>query len=259
MTSTDLTRDQDTRDESTVASNEPTTLLLSKLPNEDPEIFVSLQGEGPTAGTPSVFVRLAVCNLSCSWCDSSYTWDWTKYDRAAETIRMTASEVIGRLKMVEVRNAVVTGGEPMLQQAGLVDVIAPLRAEGFRFEIETNGTISPQDSIARIVDQWNISPKLSNSGVEIRRRRIPEVLRAFAKLPNAFFKFVIENAEDLEEVESMREALGLDAQQVVLMPEGRDANIILSRSRWLADECTLRNFRFSTRLHILLWGDVRGT
>ena len=44
------------------------------------EIFESIQGEGPTAGEPCVFLRLAMCNLHCRWCDTKYTWDWKKYE-----------------------------------------------------------------------------------------------------------------------------------------------------------------------------------
>ena len=58
-------------------SSEPTKLKLS-------EVFESIQGEGPSAGLPCVFVRLATCNLHCSYCDTKYTWDWQNYDYERE-------------------------------------------------------------------------------------------------------------------------------------------------------------------------------
>lgn len=206
-----------------------------------------------------MLVRLAGCNLSCSWCDSKYTWDWNQHDRAAETISVATSEIIRRVKDTGVRNIVITGGEPMLQQSGLLDVITPLSAEGFTFEVETNGTISPVDAMCRLVNQWNVSPKLSNSGIDVQRRLVPTSLRAFSRVPNTFLKFVIENPEDFDEVEALTRDLGVAAERVVIMPEGRDADAVLARSQWLSPECIRRNYRLSMRLHILLWGDIRGT
>ena len=53
---------------------------VSRMSNGEPEIFQSIQGEGINMGIPTAFLRLAVCNLSCSWCDTRYTWDWKAYD-----------------------------------------------------------------------------------------------------------------------------------------------------------------------------------
>ena len=53
------------------------------------EIFgPTLQGEGPSSGRRAMFLRLAGCNLSCSWCDTAYTWDWSRYDKKAEVTMM---------------------------------------------------------------------------------------------------------------------------------------------------------------------------
>ena len=58
-------------------------MLLSRLPDGRPEIFTSIQGEGITCGLASIFVRLSLCNLACSFCDTKYTWDWAHFDRDA--------------------------------------------------------------------------------------------------------------------------------------------------------------------------------
>src|SRR5690242_19361171 len=113
------------------------------------EIFASIQGEGVSAGVPSVFVRLAECNLKCEWCDTKYTWDWEHHDRAAEVHELDESEVLARIGAAS--NVVVTGGEPLLQQEALARVVGKLDA---RIEVETSGTIEPTAELAAAVDQW---------------------------------------------------------------------------------------------------------
>ena len=209
-------------------------------------------------GAPSVFLRLATCNLSCSWCDTKYTWDWTKHDYSKEVMTLETAEVEERLLGWGCRNLVITGGEPLLQQVELVPLVASLKAQGFRFEVETNGTIIPAPELVRDVDQWNVSPKLESSGNPKERREIPRALDAFCQLTNAYFKFVVVEQQDVEEVCCLREKYGLPSQRIILMPEGQTKEAIQCRSRWISEACIREGFRFSTRLHILLWGDQRG-
>ena len=171
------------------------------------------------------------------------------------------------LKTGEVREAilafncphlVVTGGEPLLQQRELAPLAVSLKAEGFYCEVETNGTIVPGPELARCIDQWNVSPKLGSSGNRKDIREAPEALDAFSRLPNAYFKFVIVEPPDVDEVCQLRDRHQLPSDRIILMPEGTAVESITSRSRWITDACVTQGFRFSTRLHILLWGDQRG-
>ena len=86
----------------------------------------------------------------------------------------------------------------------------------------------------------------------------PDALRAFVGSGKAWFKFVVCDKKDVEEVEAMVSKFVLPRGRVILMPEGIDAATLLERSRWLVEVCKARGLRFSLRLHILLWGNRRG-
>ena len=234
-------------------------LRVSRQPTGEPEIFYSLQGEGASIGTPSVFLRLALCNLACNWCDTKYTWDWKHYDYSREVISLDTEVVKDRILGFGCRRLVITGGEPLLQQTELAPLVASLkRDQGFVCEVETNGTVVPLPELARDIDQWNVSPKLASSGNALERRELPEVLEFFRQLPNAYFKFVVVQSSDIDEVCGLRDKYGLPGERIILMPEGQRAEVIQSRSLWISEVCIKEGFRFSTRLHILLWGDQRG-
>lgn len=233
-------------------------LKLSRLASGDPEIFTSLQGEGVSIGVPSVFVRLSLCNLRCSWCDTRYTWDWQRYDPRTEIVAVDLAEIVSRVIAGTARNVVLTGGEPMLQQRALTPVARDLKAAGRRLEVETNGTYRPTAELAALIDQWNVSPKLENSENDRPQREVPSALGWFASTPHAYFKFVIVEPKDLDEARSLIHRYTVPPERVVLMPEGRDTVAMQERSLWLADACCAAGYRFSPRLHVVLWGDRRG-
>ncbi|MDA1349127.1 MAG: 7-carboxy-7-deazaguanine synthase QueE [Chloroflexi bacterium] len=233
-------------------------LRVSRMPSGEPEIFRSVQGEGVSAGTPTVFLRLATCNLACSWCDTKYTWDWDSYDFDQQVMPMQESDLEKRILDFDLPHLVITGGEPLMQQKALAPLAQSLKQRGFFCEVETNGTLAPQQEMVDAVSQWNVSPKLDNSGNDQDRREVPEALQAFRDLDSAYFKFVVVGPSDIDEVLGLIEKHDLPADRVILMPEGATAAAINDRGRWLAEACAENGFRFSTRLHILLWGDQRG-
>lgn len=231
------------------------------MADQRPEVFLSIQGEGASAGMPSVFVRLSRCNLSCSWCDTPYTWDWDRYDKNNESMSLEPEAVTARVRELageHVRNAVLTGGEPMVQAKPLAVLAAQLADAGFRIEVETNGTLRPSDELAAVIDQWNVSPKLSNAGMTPGEREKPEALSWFAARANAFFKLVVADASDLPEVIDLVDRYAVPRERVLLMPEAIDPATLAERGRWLAELCAREGFRYSTRIHVELWGDERG-
>lgn len=239
------------------APGEGRNLLLARMADGKPEIFSSVQGEGVSAGMASTFIRLSTCNLRCTWCDTAYTWDWSRFDKSEQITELPADAIAVDVLTRAPRNVVITGGEPLIQRRQLVPLVSLLKTAGLRIEVETNGTIAPGE-LGGTIDQWNVSPKLAHSGNE-GLERLPEgPLRDFAGRENAFFKFVVQDMNDLDEVEALRERFGVPAGRVVLMPEGTTAAQLNARSPWLAEVCAQRGYRFSSRLHILIWGDKRG-
>ena len=219
-----------------------------------------MQGEGVHSGTPSVFLRTYRCNLSCTWCDSKYTWlDQDKARSGVDYTPMPASAVIDKITSYGCKHLVLTGGEPLLHQRVLAPILAGLKGSGFFIEVETNGTIAPSAELEASVDCFNVSPKISNSLVEEGVRIRPDSLKAFVRSRKAWFKFVVCDQKDLAEIEGVVSKFGLPRDRVILMPEGIDTATLLARGRWLVDVCKEKGVRFSLRLHILLFGNKRGT
>ncbi len=214
------------------------------------------QGEGPSLGRRAGFVRLGRCNLRCTFCDTPYTWRWEDHDPAVELTTRPAAEVVAEVQAMNVPLVVVTGGEPLLQQSHLPALLRPLRARGMDVEIETAGTLAPDPEIVDLVTRFNVSPKLASSGNDLTRRYRPEVLRIFDATGRATFKFVATDVADLEEIATIVAETGL--RDVWVMPEGTDPDAVIERTRRLADAVAARGWNFTTRLHVLVWGDRRG-
>jgi organic radical activating enzyme len=97
------------------------------------EVFYSIQGEGPLAGVPAVFIRLAGCNLACPECDTKYGHVATHHP---DGLALRARQLVPPSHRNYV--CVITGGEPFRQSIG--PLIEALQGEGFLVQIETNGT-----------------------------------------------------------------------------------------------------------------------
>ena len=242
-------------------------LALAKTAPGEPEIFASLQGEGPSAGKPCAFVRLSRCNLACVWCDTAYTWRFEgdnrphrsgeTWERTANQVTLSVQDAAARIAALGKPRLVVTGGEPLLQAPALARMLALL--PGMAIEIETNGTVAPPPALDRQVHQYNVSPKLAHSGNPAELALPPERLAHWAQEPRAFLKFVIAEPSDVAEVLALADTFGIPRERLYLMAEGTDTATLAARELWLAQLCLDHNLTLSRRLHIELYGDTRGT
>lgn len=200
------------------------------------EIFFSIQGEGERSGWPCVFIRLAFCNLRCSWCDSEYTF----YEGREMPLDAVMDAISGfPCKLVE-----VTGGEPLMQE-GAYPLMERLCDAGYEVMLETSGSldISRVDSrVRRIMDL-----KCPGSGMVSRNRM--ENLRELRDTDE--LKFVIKDRLDYEWAKDLvlRESLN-DICPVLFSPVW-DAVPFAELAEWILDDGL--PVRLQLQIHKFIW------
>ena len=255
-----------------VFNGPPDTLPVS-------EVFSTIQGEGRLTGHPSTFVRLLGCNLSCSWCDTPYTW---RDDELAKSppVHMELSHltsIIARnvpLSGPKTQNLVMTGGEPLLHRKTLqtwLPVILDKIPELGSVEFETNGTaggpLSFSDALEREMPliRYNVSLKLPSSGNDklVSKQALLKHIESWqdnGSVPeNVLFKFVITDAEtDIKLIDELVFDSKIPVQNVALMPQGKTRAEQLAALEEVASLAIYRGYIVSARVHTLIWGDKRG-
>lgn len=237
--------------------------LRARAPLQVAEIFgPTIQGEGPTAGRPAMFLRLMGCNLSCGWCDTGYTWDASRYDLHAIGQSRPVGDILGELLAHRaVRKVVITGGEPLLHQTrpGWDMLIEALAVAGMDIEIETNGTVTPTEETAEVA-RFNVSVKLAHAGLP-RRARINDEALHVLRYGDSVFKFVVRTVDDLAEIDALlsaknKGAIGpLDPSRIWVMPEGTTLDVVLATARDVVEETLARGWNLTLRQHVLIWPD----
>ena len=219
------------------------------------EIYKSVQGESSFAGRPCIFVRLAGCNLRCSWCDSEYTF--------TGGYKLSEDEIVAEIaKLAPVKLIEFTGGEPLLQERELIPLMERLLREGYELMIETSGE-RPVENVPKAVHKI-IDVKCPGSGESGRFR-----MTNLASLTERDeVKFVITNRDDYEYA---REFIRDNAL------EGRAGGILLSpafsktpSSERTTENCLLDprelvewmladglNARLSLQIHKYIWEPLK--
>ena len=205
------------------------------------EIFASLQGEGPFAGRPAVFVRLAGCVPPfCSWCDTPHALH-ANHDGVR---RMTPKEIIPEGWQTPHELVVITGGEPFRQwDNGLSDLAALLISEGRRVQYETSGKAGiPARNSGYVV----CSPKPAHAP-QLSPELVPRV---------DAFKFVVNG--DIEPVLHFVREHDIEPHKVWLMPLGATRQEQSARMPEVWEQCVRYGFNLASRLHILTFDDKKG-
>lgn len=226
----------------------------------------TIQGEGPYAGRVCQFIRLGSCNLACEWCDSAWTWDDTRFDLATENPPVHVDLLIKRAQAGML--TIISGGEPLMHQRrpAWEQLLRGLTEKGCEIHIETNGTLPPNEVTKRYVNAASISPKLPNAGGH-RRGQSPMLHDDWSvyvngstdKLArNAVLKFVVETANDVQDVAHLCRFLDWPEGRVWVMPQGVTADEIQGRWAEILSAAAVNGLNASHRLHTLAFGEARG-
>jgi len=236
---------------------EESYLLLS-------EDFYSLQAEGKFLGVPSYFIRTTGCNCRCSWlnsdgsitkCDTSYT-SWEP-DVGYKT---TFGELLNKVRQTKAKHVVITGGEPFLQK-GLVDIANNFIKNKYNVTIETNGTLY-FDWLNRGIFM-SISPKLLSANalkneLHEKNNKWIETTRKLMTNYSYQLKFVYNNKKDEEEIENILNILPATGKNVYIMPQGISVLSLKEKSQEIWKMCCEHGWNMSPRLHIDVFGNIKG-
>lgn len=228
------------------------------------EIFSSIQGEGYNLGKPVVFVRFYGCNLRCQFkdknCDTPYAVIDDKYVK-----HIKVSEIKSEILKHSPSHIVFTGGEPMLYQKEMIEIMRQLNRHQklYTAEIETNGTIPilSKRQFNKYIQLINISVKLKSSNQESHEydfKRINyDALNSLYLPHKACFKFVYTGKKDLKEIELLVEHY--PKMHVYLMPEGQTRKEIIKNAPKVVEMCmTNPLWHYSPREHIMIWDNKKG-
>lgn len=156
------------------------------------EKFLSIDGEGPNSGELATFIRFQGCNLRCSWCDTTYSWE-----KESTSEFLSANEIYDYIKENGSKNVTLTGGEPLIQN-GIDELLELLnKDESLKIHVETNGSMDIKDfkknhkgkNISYIVDYKLPSSKMTEKMNNDNLENVDS---------NDVYKFVIESVKDLK-------------------------------------------------------------
>lgn len=214
------------------------------------------QGEGPHTGRLCHFLRTGLCNLSCSWCDTPYTWDHDRFDVSAECPDRDGQWIADHTRTAQL--LIWSGGEPLMHQGN------PHMHQGIEYvpevHVETNGTIVPNAWAVDRIAHFTVSPKVNFQGDREKLRIKHKSLAAFAELAQdhrAIFKVVCRDADEVAAAAAFFDGFDLPQTARWVMPEGVTGQAVLDHAAAIADATLEHGLNLTLRQHTLMYGTER--
>lgn len=245
----------------------------------DDKVFYTIEGEGEYIGIPSVFMRLAMCNLTCSaWsspdspngCDSFISWS-VKNKMSFQQIWDEFFSPDGKNYTWHIEEGAflkITGGEPLIQQQQLIKFVKWLNKKqeeihglDFRYawiDFETNATLMPSEEwydFPNIVT-FTTSPKLSTNGDSVLKTYKPDVIDWHVKHKSGF-KFVVTSEGDIDEIWSkyvLPHKIFTD--RIWFMPCCGSRKEHIENAAAVAEYAKTYHVHFSPRLQLIIWDNA---
>lgn len=216
------------------------------------EKFLSIDGEGPSAGELATFIRFQGCNLRCSWCDTIYSWE---KDNISESLN--TEQIYAYIKENRAVNVTLTGGEPLIQE-NINELLSILNCDhNLKIHIETNGAVDIEpfkkkhlnNNISYIIDfklpSSNMIDKMNFNNLKVVGK-------------NDVYKFVVGSHEDLKIAYEIINKYDLTSKCLVYLSPV-SGNIDMQEIVEFMKENKLNNVRLQVQLHKIIWNkNTRG-
>lgn len=211
------------------------------------EVFETIQGEGVFTGVPAIFVRLQVCPVGCSWCDTKQTWTAEPQDlvsleqimaKTGDSPLWTNLDANGVVQLLQdqkytAKHVVITGGEPCIYD--LRPLTQALEGAGFNCQIETSGTSEIQTSD----NTWvTVSPKIN------MKAKLPVLASSLARANE--IKHPVGTSKDIEQLDALIDGITLKPDvTIALQPISQKTRA----TELCIETCIQRNWRLSIQTH----------
>ncbi|MGX9134729.1 7-carboxy-7-deazaguanine synthase QueE [Rummeliibacillus sp. JY-2-4R] len=234
------------------------------------EIFgPTIQGEGMVIGQKTMFVRTAGCDYSCTWCDSSFTWDGSGKNLIKQ---MTANEIWEELKRIGGDGfsfVTISGGNPALLK-NIDCLVSLLKEKNIQIGVETQG--SRWQEWFYQIDELTISPKPPSSGMKTNIDILDEIIEKLTvnnNLQHVSLKIVVFDDEDYQFAKRIHQRyqnipfyLQVGNDDITTTDQSQLVSNLISKYEILIEKVIhdkeITNVKVLPQLHTYIWGNKRG-